>query len=480
MKKEIFASLIVLLLIVIALSGCTDENIDNVDETNGTVDENGGNDENGESLSFPSSIPFFGGEEDFDKENDIASLNSEDWRGLSPIMSRTPNVFVWDLIEPLQGEFDFTLTDAVVSDAFDSWIVICAQLWPFASWDQEDKEECQVPENIRGENNHMFEKFPDCRCKPRDMGAYKSFLKELVERYDGDDDFGSYPIDDSLKDKIRQNPVIYWEIMNEVDDGPFFVGTLEDYVDILRNTYEAIKEVCEECQVIIAHAKLEIGVDETKDYYSSLVPLGAGDYFDIYHVCDPISVLEEVIGTLDKPVVTLESGGGLPSDMARIAITYAADGFSSCLTSMVPDEFKYGIKGIGGDPEKEEEFFKEYLLYKNGSKTLQYYALQTLTTELGYFEREKVEPYEAGDGVSGFKFYFEDKAPVYVFFIGEMAWAVDDPALQLGNEEETVVLDFEQFLVKDLYGNEEVKSQSFTLEWSNVYFVTEISNQGTD
>ncbi len=42
MKNEVSASLIVLLLIVMALSGCTNENIDNVDETNGTVDENGG------------------------------------------------------------------------------------------------------------------------------------------------------------------------------------------------------------------------------------------------------------------------------------------------------------------------------------------------------------------------------------------------------------------------------------------------------
>jgi len=146
MKKGIFASLIVLLLIVIALSGCTDENIDNVDENNGTVEEDGGEDGNGESFSFPSSIPFFGVEEDFDKENDIASLTPEDLRGLAPIMSRTTNVFVWDLVEPSQGEFDFTLTDAVVNDAFDSWVVICAQLWPFASWDQESKEECRVPE----------------------------------------------------------------------------------------------------------------------------------------------------------------------------------------------------------------------------------------------------------------------------------------------------------------------------------------------
>ena len=31
-------------------------------------------------------------------------------------MSRTPNVFVWDLIEPLQGEFDFTLTDGITGN----------------------------------------------------------------------------------------------------------------------------------------------------------------------------------------------------------------------------------------------------------------------------------------------------------------------------------------------------------------------------
>ena len=420
-----------------------------------------------------SSIPFFGVQEDFDKENDIASLTPEDWRVLSPILSRT-DYFIWNLIEPSKGEFDFTTTDKTVSDAFDSWIVISAQLWPYALWDQEGKEECRVPENIRGESNHLFEKFPDYRCKPQDMEAYKSFLKELVERYDGDDDFGNYPIDDSLKDKIKQNPIIYWEIMNEIDIGPFFIGTLKDYVEILKNSYEAIKEVCEECQIIIAHPRLEVGEDETKNYYSALIPLGAKDYFDIYHVCDSMDSLREVIGTIDKPVVTFESGGGMLSDSARIAITYAADGFSACITSMVPDEFKYGLKKISENPEREEEFFKEYLVDKEGSKTLQYYALQTLATELGYFERGKVESYEVKEGVSGFKFSFKDKSPIYVFFIGKGAWGVDNPALKLGNEQETLSLDFEKFLVKDLYGNEETKSKSFTLQKDNVYFVTEI------
>jgi hypothetical protein len=168
--------------------------------------------------------------------------------------------------------------------------------------------------------------------------------------------------------------------------------------------------------------------------------------------------------------------------MARRAILLAADGFSSVALTAVPDWTKYNIKNIGGDPEKEEEFFKGYLLFKDGSKTPMYYALQILVTELEYFK--SVEPFDAGtDGVAGFKFYFEDKAPVYAFFIGDpqtyIIWPVglESP---LGNEEETVFLDFEEFLVKDIYGNEEIKSQSFTLKKDNVYLVTEISNQGTD
>ena len=41
MEKQILIVGIVFMVIITALSGCTDENIDNVDETNGTVDENG-------------------------------------------------------------------------------------------------------------------------------------------------------------------------------------------------------------------------------------------------------------------------------------------------------------------------------------------------------------------------------------------------------------------------------------------------------
>jgi len=424
-----------------------------------------------ESFSFPSSIPFFGIGEDFNKSNDVASLTSDDLRelGTKMIKIEMQEAFIWDFIEPSKGEFDFTLTDAVVSEASDSGVSVSPILWPYALWDQGDKEECKA-----AELGTMPEIMPKYRCKPQDMEAYKYFLKEFVERYDDDDDFGSYPIDESLKSKIRQNPIIYWRIIDEPDVGDDvtverqFEGTLDDYFDLLKNSYEAIKDACEECQVVIAPP-----VESIEGYYSHLLSLGAGDYFDIYNMKALITELEEIAGPLDKPVFA-DAGGTDEVDMARRAILLAADGFSSVGLTAVPDWEKYNRK-VGGGMETEAEFFKGYLLFKDGSKTPMYYALQILVTELEYFK--SVEPFEAGvDGVTGFKFYFEDKGPVYAFFIGDSQtyniWPVG-PESPLGNEEETVSLDFEQFLVKDIYGNEEIKSNSFTLKRDNVYFVTE-------
>lgn len=402
-------------------------------------------------------IPFFGIEEDFDKSNDIVSLSWKDMRDLGVKIVRTHGgPFVWDSIEPRKGEFDFTATDRAVREAFYSGVSIIASLWPYAMWDQGDREECKVSGRI----DAMRGRVPDYRCKPQDMEAYRSFLKELVERYDGDDDFGSHPISEEMKEIIRRNPVIYWEIDNEVDAGDnreyakFFVGTLEDYVDLLKNSYEAIKEACEECQVIVAAPAGSI-----RDYYSRLFSLGARDYFDIYNLHEPIRELKETVGTLDKPVFITEAGGKEGAELAKEAISLAGEGVTLAILSMVPDWPKYHTKDIGDDPKRKEEFFKGYLLSKDGSKASAYYTLQTLTTELEYFNA--VEPVVVGIGVSGFKFYFEGKDPVYVLFINE-----------LGGAEKTVLVDFEGFTVKDLWGAERaMEGKSFTLERDNIYFV---------
>jgi len=405
-----------------------------------------------------SDIPFFGIEEDFDKTNDIVSLTSKDLRDLGVKIVRTHGgPFVWDSIEPRKGEFDFTLTDKAVREAFHSGVSIIVSLWPYALWDQGDIESCKVS----GKIDAMRGRVPDYRCKPQDMKAYRHFLKELVERYDGDDDFGSQPISDEMKEIIKRNPVIYWEINNEVDAGDnrevakFFVGSLEDYVDLLKNSYAAIKAASEACQVIVAAPAGSI-----RGYYSRLFALGARDAFDVYNLHGPIRELRETVGSLDKPVFITEAGGKEGAELAKEAILLASEGFTLAILNMAPDWPKYRTKNLDGAPN--EEFFRGYLLSKDGSKASAYYVLQTLTTELEYFK--KIEPIEVGIGVAGFKFYFEQKNRVYVFFIDKF-----------GKMEETISVEFERFTVKDLYGVKKMMAgKSFTLRKDNVYFVNPI------
>lgn len=480
MNKKILIGIVILVIVIIGIIFIINP-FEQKAETGGIGEEKEGIKETEQVFSEEiekekiSSIPFFGITDDFNKENDIASLTREDFRelGVKIVKIEMAEAFLWNSIEPRKGEVDFTMTDKVLSEASDSGVSISPILWPYALWDQEGKEECKVA----GETTPMPDIVPKYRCKPQDMGAYKSFLKEVVERYDGDDDFGSYSIDELLKNKIKQNPIIYWRIIDEPDVCDDitcerqFEGTLDDYFDLLKNSYQAIKEVCEECQVVIAPP-----VESITGYYSHLISLGAKDYFDIYNMKSTIKELEEVAGPLDKPVFA-DAGGLDELDMAKRAILLAADGFSHVELSMAPDKTKYNTK-VGRGMETEEEFFKGYLLFKDGSRTPLYYALQILVAELEYFK--KIESIETKEGVAGFKFYFEDKTPSYVFFICDLKaykpWPVGlefPPA----NEEETISLDFKKFLVKDLYGNEEIKSHSFTLKKDNVYLVKEVSNK---
>lgn len=71
---------------------------------------------------------------------------------------------------------------------------------------------------------------------PKNIPAYRRFIKALVERYDGDG------IDD-MPD--LRKPIKYWQVDNEPPHG------LRDYPEFLKITYLAIKEADPEAKVII-------------------------------------------------------------------------------------------------------------------------------------------------------------------------------------------------------------------------------------
>lgn len=196
-----------------------------------------------------------------------------------------PGPFIWGFIEKEKGEeYDFEQTDEYVREAQENNISLLPTLWPFANWDQEDNPECKVSEKdvflcedplgIKDLGNCGI---PSYRCKPNDMEAYKEFLSALVERYDGDG------INDMPGLKI---PIKYWEISNEPDmqseELTFFIGDEQDYFELLKESYNTIKETCEDCKVL--HAGCAGQQEEFLLFWENVFELGGGNYFDIGNI----------------------------------------------------------------------------------------------------------------------------------------------------------------------------------------------------
>ena len=173
--------------------------------------------------------------------------------------------FTWGRIEKAPGVYDFSEMDNLVKTSQENNVAILAEIQPFADWDQARDKNCEAKEN-------------EYLCKPKDMQAYKRFVSKTVERYDGDGE------DDMPGLKI---PIKYWEILNEPDikEDPyviFFVGDGEDYFEVLKESYQTIKQVCPDCKVLQGAAA---AVESTfLSFWDDVFELGGANYFDITNV----------------------------------------------------------------------------------------------------------------------------------------------------------------------------------------------------
>ncbi|NQV12725.1 MAG: hypothetical protein HQ530_00280 [Parcubacteria group bacterium] len=186
---------------------------------------------------------------------------------------------VWNDVEEVKGEFDWSRTDEQMKHLQQQGIYPLANLKPFTNWDQDTchPEAKYEAEGAKGRSKVKV-------GKPCDMTAYTDFLAKVVERYDGDgqDDMPGLEI-----------PLKYWEIMNEPtmqggslggagEDLKFFVGTSQEYLDILKASYQTIKEVDSEAKVLPAGMA---GVNqEFQDFWRPVLENGGGDYFDIANI----------------------------------------------------------------------------------------------------------------------------------------------------------------------------------------------------
>ncbi len=135
----------------------------------------------------------------------------------------------WYEMEPAPGGLDFQLLDKVVEQLSSAGIEVVVTLRCNSNWACEQQVS---PAGGKGNCGKMS-------SAPKDMADWSRFLKQVVERYDGDGD-GDMP-------GLRA-PVRYWQIENEFMSQ--WKGTDQQLAEVLRAAYEAIKAADPHARVI--------------------------------------------------------------------------------------------------------------------------------------------------------------------------------------------------------------------------------------
>lgn len=157
----------------------------------------------------------------------------------------------------------------------------------------------------------------------KEKEVYQKYVEKVIERYDGDNDFGcieqkpdcykkgdkEYP-DISLLEATKNNPVKYWQVCNQLMDTCLGEKCLfkKDYItkfaEVQKLTYISVKNSCSECEVAI-------GGDSPKDLYPDVYKILDGKYIDIIdiHFVGNEFLYKDIIFTIDYLKKNLGSSG---------------------------------------------------------------------------------------------------------------------------------------------------------------------------
>ncbi len=339
-----------------------------------------------------------------------ATFNAPELEALGTKWDRPhPGPFIWGQIEETRGTYNWYAADQYVARAQQQSFAILGTIWPFASWDQAgwdvDDSEPIVFEEEMGRSRH----------KPDNMEAYQEFVTALVERYDGDG------IDDMPELEL---PIKYWEASNEpsMQDGfnTFFDGSAEDYLEILKATYQAVKAADPEAKVVQGGMAgmepwmvsfWEPILEEGQQYFdiANIHSIGASEVLNVPEFEKLLAKYE-----IDKPIWVTEAQHR--ADTNRYAEELALEQHAEVMVTSYVLSFAHGVDKIfytsfrapySGNPQFEQAA----LVGSRGEKRPAYHAVETMIDKLnGFTEADEL-------GTGSYRFSVGDRT-VYVLWGG--------------------------------------------------------------
>ncbi|MDQ6421966.1 sugar-binding protein [Paenibacillus sp. LHD-117] len=210
------------------------------------------------------------------------------------------NDFLWNVIEPSKGTYDWSLYDNIVATNKQHGLQMIGLLAYSAAWASTAPERAEMPDH-----------YP-----PRTVSEYADFVYRTVLRY---------------KDTVHQ-----WEIWNEPNLDGFFRPTqsAEAYVELLKAGYLAVKRADPKATVVMG------GLSGTGGgYLDEMIAHGAADYTDAivihpYQAGDPEagdSFVHDIAGVQakmpDKPIWLTEWGWRTDEQGADKQALYTVKGY---------------------------------------------------------------------------------------------------------------------------------------------------------
>ena len=168
----------------------------------------------------------------------------------------------WKDFQPEEGDFIFEQFDTVARLASEHGVHLLPILTAVPAWAS------TAPAELIAERGNLS---PVDRYRPRDIDEWLTYVRTVVERYDGDG------VDDA-PDSPR---ITHWEVWNEPNLALFWPPEpdVKEYVELLAVTYTEVMEADPTATVVLGGLSGPGG-----DYLQAVYDAGGAPYFDVVSV----------------------------------------------------------------------------------------------------------------------------------------------------------------------------------------------------
>jgi hypothetical protein len=269
--------------------------------------------------------------------------------------------WAWKDIQPQEHILDYAHLDDIARIAAEHQIEILPILMTVPAWSS------TAPDELKAARGSLS---PVDRYQPADINDWLAYVRNAVERYDGD----------GIDDAPGSPRMDYWEVWNEPNISPFWppAPSAAEYLAFLMATHQAIREADPTVKVILGGLANAGFNGDGSSYLQDLYELGAAPYFDVVsihiysypeHGAGPVlSIVERVRALMDtngdtgKPLWLTEIGWsdapnawGAPTVSQDTMATYVSDVLSAPLP--VDLIFWYNFRNIFPNSTEVEHNF---------------------------------------------------------------------------------------------------------------------------